>query len=69
LESGPNEDSAFNYVETASDRVGIGMLTERLINERVAIIGCGGTGGYILDLVAKAPIRKELFSCTKLRNA
>jgi hypothetical protein len=27
------EDSVFNYVETASDRVGIG-LTERLINER-----------------------------------
>src|SRR3546814_7908482 len=37
------EDSVFNYVETASDRVGIGVLTERLVNERVAIIGVGGT--------------------------
>ena len=28
------EDSVFNYVETASDRVGNGILTERLIDER-----------------------------------
>mgnify|MGYP000023277893 CR=1 FL=1 len=52
------EESVFNYVETASDRVGIGVLTERLMNERVAIIGVGGTGGYILDFVAKTPVRE-----------
>ncbi|MBF0270111.1 MAG: ThiF family adenylyltransferase [Alphaproteobacteria bacterium] len=52
------EDSVFNYVETASDRIGIGALTERLVSERVAIIGVGGTGGYILDFVAKTPVRE-----------
>ncbi|MER9074269.1 ThiF family adenylyltransferase [Mesorhizobium sp. M0904] len=52
------EDSVFNYVETASDRVGIGALAERLAGERVAIIGVGGTGGYILDFVAKTPVRE-----------
>ena len=52
------EDSVFNYVETASDRVGIGVLTERLAVERIAIIGCGGTGGYILDFIAKTPVRE-----------
>lgn len=52
------EDSVFNYTETASDRVGIGALTERLRPETVAIIGGGGTGGYILDLVAKTPVRE-----------
>lgn len=52
------EDNIFNYVETASDRVGIGLLAERLVNERVAIIGVGGTGSYILDLVAKTPVRE-----------
>lgn len=52
------ENSAFNYVETASDRVGIGVLTERLANERVAIIGVGGTGSYILDFVCKTPVRE-----------
>ncbi|MBZ9973944.1 ThiF family adenylyltransferase [Mesorhizobium sp. BR-1-1-10] len=52
------EDSVFNYVETASDRVGIGALAERLASDRVAIIGVGGTGGYILDFVAKTPVRE-----------
>ena len=40
-----------------SDRVGIGPLTEKLARERVAIIGLGGTGSYILDMVAKTPVR------------
>ena len=30
------EDSVFHYVETTSDRVGIGPVTDRLVNERVA---------------------------------
>ena len=48
----------FNYTETASDRVGIGALTQRLEGQRVAIVGVGGTGSYILDLVAKTPVRE-----------
>jgi hypothetical protein len=54
----PEEDSVFNYVETASDRVGIGALTANLKHERVAIIGVGGTGSYVLDQVAKTPVRE-----------
>lgn len=53
-----DEDSVFNYTETASDRAGIGALTDKLKDERVAIIGSGGTGGYVLDLVAKTPVRE-----------
>lgn len=52
------EECVFNYVETASDRVGIGALTELLKPERVAIIGLGGTGSYVLDFVAKTPVRE-----------
>lgn len=52
------EESVFNYTETASDRVGIGALTELLANDKVAIIGLGGTGSYILDLIAKTPVRE-----------
>jgi hypothetical protein len=52
------EDSVFNYIETASDRVGIGALTQRLSTEKVGIIGLGGTGSYVLDLVAKTPVRE-----------
>ncbi len=53
-----DDDSVFNYTETASDRVGIGALTERLATEKLAIIGLGGTGSYILDLAAKTPVRE-----------
>ncbi|TAU37398.1 ThiF family adenylyltransferase (plasmid) [Rhizobium leguminosarum] len=52
------DDSIFNYTETASDRVGIGALTERLTAEKVGIIGLGGTGSYVLDFVAKTPVRE-----------
>jgi hypothetical protein len=52
------EESVFNYTETASDRAGIGALTQRLDQERLAIIGLGGTGSYILDFVAKTPVRE-----------
>ncbi|MBK8770234.1 MAG: ThiF family adenylyltransferase [Rhizobiales bacterium] len=52
------EESVFNYTETASDRAGIGALTEKLEHEIVAIIGLGGTGSYILDFVAKTPARE-----------
>ncbi|MEY2489226.1 MAG: hypothetical protein QOC70_1168 [Verrucomicrobiota bacterium] len=52
------EESVFNYTETASDRAGIGALTERLAKEHIAIIGLGGTGSYVLDLAAKTPSRE-----------
>ncbi|MEI6607940.1 MAG: ThiF family adenylyltransferase [Verrucomicrobiota bacterium] len=52
------EESVFEYTETASDRVGIGALTELLTKDTVAIIGLGGTGSYILDLIAKTPVRE-----------
>jgi hypothetical protein len=49
-------ESVFNYTETASDLAGVGALTEQLTAEKVLIIGLGGTGSYILDLVAKTPV-------------
>lgn len=52
------EESVFHYTETASARAGIGALTDRLRSETVAIIGTGGTGSYIMDLVAKTPARE-----------
>jgi hypothetical protein len=50
------DDSVFNYAETASDRAGIGALADRLASERLAIIGVGGTGSYVLDFTAKTPV-------------
>jgi hypothetical protein len=52
------QESVFNYIDTASDRAGIGALNHRLANEEVGILGLGGTGSYILDAVAKTLVRK-----------
>ena len=49
----PEEDSVFRYMDTATGRAGIGDVTEKLAAGAVAIVGLGGTGSYILDLVAK----------------
>ena len=52
------EDSVFRYVDTASSRAGIGAITQKLEVGAVAIVGLGGSGSYILDLVAKTPVRE-----------
>jgi hypothetical protein len=52
------EENIFNYIDTASNRVGIGALTQRLATETAGIIGLGGTGSYVLDFVAKTPARE-----------
>lgn len=51
-------DSVFQYVDTASSRAEIVSATRKLRMSNVAILGLGGTGGYILDLVAKTPVRR-----------
>ena len=50
------EESVFHYADTASSRAGIGAETDRLRIGPVGIVGLGGTGSYILDLVAKTPV-------------
>jgi hypothetical protein len=55
----PGDDNdIFNYTETASDRAGVGALTERLAREKLVILGLGGSGAYILDITAKTPARE-----------
>lgn len=48
----------FNYWDTASTRAGILAATSKLAHPRVAVIGLGGTGGYVLDMLAKTPVRE-----------
>ncbi|GAA1458800.1 ThiF family adenylyltransferase [Williamsia maris] len=50
------EQSVFVYSDTASSRAGIERTAARLAVGPVAIIGLGGSGGYVLDLVAKTPV-------------
>jgi tRNA A37 threonylcarbamoyladenosine dehydratase len=48
-------ESVFNYVDTASSRAGITAVTNKIAGQKIAIVGGGGTGSYVLDLVAKTP--------------
>lgn len=50
------EESVFQYADTASSRAQISAITAKLALDKVAIVGQGGTGAYILDLVAKTPV-------------
>jgi len=55
-------NSPFKYIDTASGRVGIGAVNRKLALRRVYIIGLGGTGAYILDVVVKTPVEEiQLF--------
>lgn len=47
------DGSVFHYIDTASSRAGINATNAKLVGQRVAIVGLGGTGSHILDLVAK----------------
>lgn len=54
--SDDEDDSVFNYIDTASSRAGIGVIAEKLKVGPVALVGLGGTGSYVLDLLAKTPV-------------
>lgn len=51
------EESPFRYPDTASSRAEIDAITAKLEKGSVGIVGLGGTGAYILDLVAKTPVQ------------
>lgn len=53
-----DDNSPFNYLDTASARAEINTITARLAEDAIAIVGIGGTGSYVLDLVAKTPVKK-----------
>jgi hypothetical protein len=48
--------SPFNYDDTASTKAGISAITEKLANQKVGIVGLGGTGSYLLDFVSKTSV-------------
>ena len=53
-----DSDSVFHFADTASARQNAVDLARKIQPERVAIIGVGGTGSYVLDLVAKTWVRE-----------
>ena len=50
-----NQDP-FKIPNTFEARAAIGPVQDRIRDQRIAIIGLGGTGAYVLDLLAKTPV-------------
>ena len=51
-------ETVFQYIDTNSSRANIEVINAKLERQKIAIIGLGGTGAYILDLVAKTPVKE-----------
>ena len=51
-------DSPFEFADTASARQQTTDLAMKLKDERVAIVGVGGTGSFVLDFVAKTWVKE-----------
>ena len=49
-------DSPFRYMDTNASRAGITSLSDKYKGLRIAIIGLGGTGSYLLDFISKTPV-------------
>lgn len=50
--------SVFHYPNNSSARAGLEAYERKLELQRVAIIGLGGTGSFILDGLAKTPVKE-----------
>ncbi len=53
-----DRDAVFNYLDTNTIRSEIIPINAKLENLKVAIIGLGGTGSYVLDFLAKTPVKE-----------
>lgn len=54
------EESVFHYIDSNSSRANINHLNSKFKGQRIGIVGVGGTGSYILDLVAKSAVDEIL---------
>lgn len=54
------DESVFHYTDSNSSRAKINHLNSKFKGQRIGIIGLGGTGSYVLDLVAKTPVDEIL---------
>jgi len=48
----------FKFQDTLTSRAEIGDLSAKFEEDIIAIIGLGGTGGYLLDFLVKTPVRE-----------
>lgn len=53
-----SDESVFQYMDTNSSKPELGALNDLFNLQKIGIIGLGGTGSYILDLVSKVPVKE-----------
>ena len=58
IELDKDSDEPFNYIDTASSRAEIVDVSRKMALKKIAIVGMGGTGSYVLDFIAKTPVRE-----------
>ncbi len=51
-------NDVFNYLDTHSSRAEISNISSKFENLKIAIVGLGGTGSYVLDLIAKTRVKE-----------
>lgn len=63
------DESVFKYPDSNSARAGISSVSDGIKNQKIAIIGLGGTGSYILDFVSKTTVKQiSLFDGDDMQN-
>jgi hypothetical protein len=50
--------SVFQFRDTLTSRAAITDLAKKFHDDVIAVIGLGGTGSYVLDLIVKTPVRE-----------
>ncbi len=64
-----SEESVFQYHDTNSSRANVDFINRKIMSQKIAIIGLGGTGSYILDMIAKCCVQEiHLFDGDHLLN-
>lgn len=51
-------NSRFKYIDTKTYRYGLKGIEQRIEDEIVAIVGVGGTGSYLMDILAKTNVKE-----------
>jgi len=58
IETSDDPDLVFWYLDANSSKAEIDVISDKVKGLRVAIIGAGGTGSYVLDFVAKTHVKE-----------
>ena len=62
-------DSPFSYPDSNSASAEIVQITNKLKGQKIAIVGLGGSGSYLLDFISKTPVKQiSLFDGDVLIN-